>query len=179
MNARAASFSPARRRAGSAAWWMGAALLATVTACRQNRDAGVEETVRMAESVADPEMLTYHPDLQVDVTEMSKRPSGLLLQDVAPGQGDTLGVGRTAVVWYTGWLHDGTEFDSNRGQSPFAFEVGAGDVITGWDEGLVGMRPGGKRRLVLPSALGYGEGGSGPIPPYATLVFEVELIEIR
>ena len=87
----------------------------------------------------------------------------------------------TVEVWYTGWLADGTKFDSNRerGES-FAFTVGIGQVIAGWDEGLRGMKVGGKRQLVIPPKLGYGDIGSAPvIPRMATLVFEVELVKIR
>jgi peptidylprolyl isomerase len=124
-------------------------------------------------------MLTYHPDLQVDITQMLRRPSGLLVQDLAAGTGDTLTPGRQAVVRYSGWLPDGTLIDSNRDADPFVFRVGAGDVIPGWDEGVVGMRAGGTRRLILPARLAYGETGSGPVPPHATLIFVVEVLEIR
>jgi len=135
--------------------------------------------ISQEEALADPVMRTYHPDLQVDVTETIHRASGLLYQDLAPGEGPQLAVGRTAVVRYTVWLHDGALIESNRELEPFAFRVGAGDVIEGWDEGLVGMRAGGKRKLIIPYKLAYGETGSGDIPPYATLVFDIELLEIR
>lgn len=108
--------------------------------------------------------------------------------DVATGEGAPAAAGDTVVVHYTGWLHDrnaadrrGAKFDSShdRGQ-PFMFELGAGRVIRGWDEGVAGMRPGGTRELRIPAWLGYGANGAGKvIPPGASLVFEVELLEIR
>ena len=95
------------------------------------------------------------------------------------GTGDPAAAGQTLVVNYTGWLEDGTQFDSSVGGSPFTLSLGAGNVIAGWDEGLVGMKVGGKRQLVIPAALGYGDSGSGIIPGGATLIFEVELVEIQ
>jgi len=105
-------------------------------------------------------------------------PDGLKFQDLQIGTGAIAEKGMTATVHYTGWLTDGTKFDGSldRGQ-PFKFQLGAGQVIRGWDEGIKGMRVGGKRKLTIPSALGYGSrGADGVIPPDATLVFEVELL---
>ncbi|HUQ10779.1 MAG TPA: FKBP-type peptidyl-prolyl cis-trans isomerase [Steroidobacteraceae bacterium] len=108
--------------------------------------------------------------------------------DLAPGAGAEIKSGQTALVHYTGWLYDtaapenkGTKFDSSVDRNePFEFPVGAGMVIKGWDEGVVGMKVGGKRRLVIPPEMGYGaRGAGGVIPPGATLVFDVELVEIR
>lgn len=107
--------------------------------------------------------------------------SGLQIIDVEVGTGDEVQAGQTASVHYTGWLADGTKFDSSldRGQ-PFAFVVGAGQVIAGWDEGVAGMKVGGKRRLIIPSDLAYGPQGRPPlIPANAELTFDVELLEIR
>ncbi len=108
-------------------------------------------------------------------------PSGLKYTDVKEGTGAQPRAGQTAVVHYTGWLLDGTKFDSSkdRGQ-PFSFPVGQGQVIKGWDEGVATMKVGGKRRLTIPPDLGYGARGAGNvIPPNATLTFEVELLEVR
>ena len=106
---------------------------------------------------------------------------GLKYYDHEVGEGPTPNNGQTVVVHYTGWLEDGTKFDSSvdRGE-PFSFTVGVGQVIRGWDIGLSTMQPGGKRQLVIPAEIGYGSrGAGGVIPANATLVFEVELLEIR
>jgi FKBP-type peptidyl-prolyl cis-trans isomerase FkpA len=108
--------------------------------------------------------------------------------ELTPGNGAEIKSGQTALVHYTGWLFDaatpenkGKQFDSSVGGEPFEFPLGAGAVIRGWDEGVVGLKPGGKRRLVIPPDMGYGARGAGGglIPPNATLVFDVELVEIR
>ena len=132
-----------------------------------------------AGDISDPATATYAPALDVDLATMERAESGLYYQIVTPGSGEAIEPGQTAVVNYTGWLPDGTQFDSSRGREPFAFPLGAGRVITGWDQGVAGMAVGEQRLLVLPPALGYGSMGSGLIPPNATLVFEVELLEIR
>lgn len=107
--------------------------------------------------------------------------SGLKYYDMEEGSGQSPKTGRPVVVHYTGWLEDGTMFDSslNRGQ-PFSFVIGVGQVIPGWDEGVASMKEGGKRQLIIPAELGYGErGAGGVIPPGATLIFEVELLEVQ
>ncbi|HWV46232.1 MAG TPA: FKBP-type peptidyl-prolyl cis-trans isomerase [Nitrospira sp.] len=107
--------------------------------------------------------------------------SGLKYVDQVIGVGDAAVVGKTASVHYTGWLENGKKFDSSvdRGQ-PFSFPLGAGRVIKGWDEGVQGMKVGGKRKLTIPSDLGYGSrGAGGVIPPNATLIFDVELLGVR
>jgi FKBP-type peptidyl-prolyl cis-trans isomerase FkpA len=108
--------------------------------------------------------------------------SGLKYQDLKVGTGDTAAKGDTVVVHYTGWLaKGGKKFDSSKDRGkPFSFNLGAGDVIKGWDEGVAGMKVGGKRKLTIPPELGYGKRGAGRglIPPDATLVFEVELLKV-
>lgn len=107
--------------------------------------------------------------------------SGLTYTDLVVGTGELAAAGKTVDVHYTGWLTNGKKFDSSvdRGQ-PFSFSLGAGRVIKGWDEGVQGMKVGGKRKLTIPSELGYGiRGAGGVIPPNATLVFDVELLGVR
>jgi len=107
--------------------------------------------------------------------------SGLQFIDTAVGTGETPKPGQTLVVHYTGWLADGTKFDSSLdGGQPFEFVLGAGGVIVGWEEGLATMKAGGKRRLIIPASLGYGEQGYLPtIPPNSELTFDVQLVGIK
>ena len=108
-------------------------------------------------------------------------PSGLKYTDQQEGTGEEAKAGKTVSVHYTGWLENGTKFDSSHDRKqPFSFPLGAGHVIRGWDEGVQGMKIGGKRRLTIPSDLGYGSrGAGGVIPPNATLIFEVELLGLK
>jgi peptidylprolyl isomerase len=118
---------------------------------------------------------------EVDEKDYTTTESGLKYYDITPGTGDSPKSGQTVVVHYTGWLTDGTQFDSSvdRGE-PFSFVLGAGDVIPGWDEGVSTMKVGGKRQMVIPPDLGYGDQGAGSlIPAGATLIFEVELLETK
>lgn len=113
--------------------------------------------------------------------EWKKNASGLEIQELKVGEGAEAKAGMTVDVHYTGWLLDGTKFDSSvdRGK-PFSFHLGAGEVIRGWDEGVAGMKVGGKRKLRIPAALGYGaRGAGGVIPGNATLVFDVELLGVH
>jgi peptidylprolyl isomerase len=119
---------------------------------------------------------------QIDTSGMTSTPSGLQIKELQPGTGPSPQVGQMVSVHYTGWLTDGTKFDSSvdRGQ-PLDFTLGAGQVIQGWDEGVASMKIGGKRRLVIPPNLAYGNQsvGGGIIPPNSTLVFDVELLGAR
>jgi peptidylprolyl isomerase/FKBP-type peptidyl-prolyl cis-trans isomerase FkpA len=101
------------------------------------------------------------------------------IDDMVVGKGTEAVRGKTVNVHYTGWLTDGTKFDSSVGGDPFSFTLGAGEVIEGWDRGVAGMKVGGKRKLTLPPELAYGAAGAPPeIPANATLVFEVELLGV-
>lgn len=107
--------------------------------------------------------------------------SELVIEDLQQGEGDEASKAKVIVVHYTGWLEDGTKFDSSVDRNdPFSFTLGVGQVIKGWDEGFDGMKVGGKRKLTIPPEMGYGASGAGGvIPPNATLIFEVELLEVR
>ena len=114
-------------------------------------------------------------------------PQELQITDLRVGTGEEAVAGSTCLVDYTGWLWDdgaaenkGTQFDSSAGRGPYPFVLGAGQVIAGWDQGVVGMREGGLRRLVIPPDLAYGaQGAGGVIPPNATLIFEVDLLDVQ
>jgi len=110
-----------------------------------------------------------------------KTPSGLTIEDLVVGTGDAASAGQKVSVHYTGWTTDGKKFDSSKDRGePFVFPLGKGHVIKGWDEGVAGMKVGGKRKLTIPPNLGYGtRGAGGVIPPNATLLFEVELLAVR
>jgi FKBP-type peptidyl-prolyl cis-trans isomerase len=125
------------------------------------------------------ETTSFAPELQVDLPGSTKSASGLYYRDIDPGTGPAVAPGQQVSVFYTGWLVNGLQFDSNAGGSPLSFRLGAREVIDGWDQGVAGMRVGGKRQLIIPAALGYGPSGSGPIPPNAILVFNVEVISAQ
>lgn len=161
--------------------------LAALTACGDREAApegAVEDTLASETSSATatgpaPAATDYATELGVDLGAMEATGSGLYVLDVREGGGEEATIGDTVVVHYTGWLPNGMKFDSSRDRAePFTFVLGEGRVIPGWEEGVAGMKVGGQRRLVIPPHLGYGPIGAGDvIPPDATLVFDVELLE--
>jgi FKBP-type peptidyl-prolyl cis-trans isomerase len=126
------------------------------------------------------ESTTFAPALGVDLAASTRMPSGLYVRDLSQGPGATLATGQTVGMRYVGSFADGKVFDSNPAPKPaFSFKLGGGQVIKGWDEGLVGMRVGGKRQLVIPATLAYGPNDYGPIPGNSVLVFTVEALSAR
>jgi FKBP-type peptidyl-prolyl cis-trans isomerase FkpA len=129
------------------------------------------------DSVTDPADLTYAPGLGIDISAMTRTSSGLYYQDVTTGSGAQAASGNTVRVLYSGWLPNGTLFDEALDPNdPLVFQLGVGQVIRGWDEGIAGMRVGGTRKLVIPPDLAYGSRANGPIPANSTLVFRVQLL---
>ena len=125
------------------------------------------------------EVETGTPPTQVADADYTTTGSRLRYFDLVVGTGATPGTGQTVSVHYTGWLTNNVKFDSSVDRNqPFTFILGTGRVIAGWDEGVATMKVGGNRQLVIPAALAYGPTGSGAIPPNATLIFEVELLQI-
>lgn len=127
---------------------------------------------------SDPAKLFYAPELGIDLTDFELTSTGLYIQDVEIGDGPI--ARRTSRVWisYVGWLPDGTVFDGNVGGDPYHLRLGGNEVIRGWNEGIVGMRRGGERRLVVRPGLGYGSRGKGDVPPGATLIFYLKLVDV-
>ena len=126
-----------------------------------------------------PILFAMAEDTQEDSNSRTTE-SGLIILDIVNGEGDEAKSGQTVSVNYTGTLENGTQFDTSIGRAPFSFPLGAGRVIKGWDEGVAGMKVGGKRKLTIPPELGYGSRGAGNvIPANATLIFEVELLKVN
>jgi FKBP-type peptidyl-prolyl cis-trans isomerase len=119
------------------------------------------------------ETTTFATSLNVNLASSTKLANGEYYRTLVPGNGAAISAGQVLHVHYTGWLTDGTQFDSNVGQAAYAFPLGAHYVIQGWDEGFVGAHVGDTRQLIIPSELGYGPYGQGTVPPNAILVFSV------
>ncbi len=128
---------------------------------------------------SNPAVETYASSLGVTIANMTRRSDNLYVQDLVVGTGAEAVTGRVVRVTYTGWLINGSRFDTNVGGSAFSFTLGAQQVIAGWDQGVLGMKVGGKRKLVIGSVLGYGPQGQGPISANATLVFDVEVLGVQ
>jgi FKBP-type peptidyl-prolyl cis-trans isomerase len=142
-------------------------LLVPLAACDSPTEPRIEET-------------RFAGHLGVDLDAMTRLPSGVYIRDHVVGQGALVETGKSISVQYRGWLADGTLFDQRiAGQPPFAFTLGAGQVIAGWEIGVQGMRVGGRRQLVIPPGLAYGRDGRGSIPGNAILVFEVTVMGVQ
>ncbi|HEY4215684.1 MAG TPA: FKBP-type peptidyl-prolyl cis-trans isomerase [Gemmatimonadaceae bacterium] len=124
--------------------------------------------------LGDVERTQFDPSLNVNLAAMSRRPDDMYVQDLTVGTGKVATTGRTVVVRFTGWLSDGKEFDSGE----LTVTLGTNKTIRAWEVGLLGMRVGGKRRLIVPPALGYGDKANGPIPANAVLIFEMEMTSL-
>lgn len=130
-------------------------------------------------SVADPATLTFAPELEVDLQEMERTPTGLYLQDLSEGMGAVARRNSLVTIHYVTFLPDGTVVDSSIGGEPFTLRLGGNEVIRGWNQGIPGMKIGGRRKLVVRPGLAYGSRGSANVPGNATLVFEVQLVDVR
>jgi FKBP-type peptidyl-prolyl cis-trans isomerase FkpA len=139
-----------------------------------------------AKAKAGKYMAANKPEAAKAVT-LPKDVKKLIVEDMIPGNGKIASKGKSIKVHYTGWLYDpskamgrGKQFDTSVGKEPFSFQLGSGKVIKGWEDGFENMKVGGKRKLIIPSELGYGETGAGAdIPPNASLMFEVELLDVN
>jgi hypothetical protein len=138
---------------------------------------GVAACEEVTAPLEDPAVTSYSPSLRVNIGQMTRTSTGLYIQDLAVGSGTVADTGYTVGTYYAGWLTNGRQFDSNRDTGrPFTFPLGRGQVIKGWDEGIRGMRVGGRRRIVVPPSLGYGGRTNGSIPAGSALVFEIDLV---
>lgn len=126
----------------------------------------------------DPTAIAYADELDIDFSRMERTSSGLWYEELAPGMGDTARRGDIVRIHYVGYLPDGTVVDSSLGRDPLTFELGAGEVIRGWNEGIQGMKVGARRKLVIRPGLAYGSRGrDGTVPPGSVLVFEIQLLD--
>ena len=152
--------------------WMKIAAAVTLTACASGGTAA---------PVSRPmESINFSSALDVNLGRMTKTASGLYYRDLETGTGSLIKGKEDVKVFYTGWLTNGVQFDSNKdSDQPITIPLGRGRAIKGWDEGLIGMRVGGRRQLVIPPELGYGSSRAGAIPPDAVLVFEIRIVSAK
>ena len=156
------------------------ATLAVAACSRRAKPEAAAPPAPVLETSGQPENLRYAPSLQVDLSQMTRTASGLYYRDILVGRGNVATGGQRVRVAYSGWLADGSLFDQSPAGRPYAFILGRGQVIEGWDQGVSGMRVGGRRLLVIPPALAYGRQSPGAgIPPNATLVFDVRLMQVQ
>jgi FKBP-type peptidyl-prolyl cis-trans isomerase FkpA len=127
---------------------------------------------------SDPATETYSPDLEIDLTQMTKMSYALYVEDVVVGTGVRVDIGSTISVNYAGFLVNGTRFTPDA-TDPFSFVLGVGYILDGWNQGLVGMKVGGVRKLVIGSRLAFGPKGSGTVPAQSTVVYSIELVSAR
>lgn len=153
------------------------AVLASALACWGC--AGGRGSSPAAPAPYDPESITFAAELAVDLAAMEVTPLGLYLQDLTVGEGFTAQRNSLVTLHYVGYLPDGTVFDSSLGGEPIRFRLGGNEVIRGWNLGVSGMKRGGVRRLVIRPSLGYRAQARGRIPPNTTLVFDVQLLDVR
>ncbi len=166
-------------------WWLGLLLVISLAlaACGPAASSGVAQPnmpgLENSETVDEADHTSGSSTAGTTTTGSTTTASGLQYVEIEAGTGPMPQPGDMVSVHYTGTLEDGTEFDSSIGRDPFRFTLGQGQVIPGWDEGIALMHEGGKATLIIPSELGYGAAGAGPIPPDATLIFEVELVDVQ
>jgi len=161
------------RRPERGPWVLGFVGLSLATGC------GGGPGVEPPPGPSPPEKIVFAPELGVDLEVMQRTASGLYLQDLRVGEGFAAQRTSLVSVRYVGYLPDGTVFDATGNGEPFQFRLGGNEVIRGWNQGIPGMRLGGIRRLVVRAELGYGSRGRGRVPPNATMVFDVQLVDVR
>ena len=162
-------------------WASGALLALALAACTTDQPGGGQpaEEQAPAHPMDAVTIETYADSLRVDLALMQRTETGLYVLDIAAGEGEPVQAGQKVKMEYTGWLPNGRRFDTSEGKQPYEFTVGRGEVIKGWDEGVLGMKLGGKRRIIVPPRLAYGdEGAGGYIPPSAVLVFDLQLVAV-